>query len=157
MRLAKICGIEEGNRFLARYLPVYYRRFGVVPSEAGDMHRPLSDGLDLNFVLCIKTARVLRNDFTVAHEGKLYQVLDNIQAKKVVVEERMDETMVIRHGEQSLKFKQVVAQAQKLTPKPRGFVFTMRKISVPAFGHPWRRMILTPKQRRTEELSKAQT
>lgn len=157
MRLANICGIEEGNRFLARYLPVYYKRFGVVPSEAGDMHRPVSEELDLNRVLCIKTAHVLRNDFTVAHEGKLYQVLDNIQAKKVVVEERMDETMVIRYGEQSLRFKLIVAQAQKLTPKPRGFVFSMRKISVPSFGHPWRRMILTPKQRRAEELSRTQT
>ena len=157
MRLENICGIEEGNRFLARYLPVYYRRFGVVPSAAGDMHRALSDGLDLNRVLCIKTERALRNDFTVAHEGRLYQVLDNIQAKKVMVEERMDETMVIRHREQALKFKPILVRAPKLASKPRDYLFSAQKINVPSFGHPWRRMILTPKQKRTEELLIAQT
>lgn len=154
MRLANICGIEEGNRFLARYLPIYYRRFGVVPSETGDIHRPVSDALDLNRVLCIKTKRVLRNDFTVAHGGKLYQVLDNLQAKKVMVEERMDETMVIRHGEQKLRFKPILVRAPKLASKPRDYLFSVQKINVPSFSHPWRRMILTPKQRRAEELSK---
>jgi transposase len=157
MRLENICGIEEGNRFLARYLPIYYQRFGVVPFAEGDMHRPVSKGLDLNRILCIKTERALRNDFTVAHEGKLYQVLDNIQAKKVIVEERMDETMVIRHREQTLKFKPILVRAPKLASKPRDYLFSAQKINVPSFGHPWRRMILTPKQKRTEALLTAQT
>lgn len=157
MRLENICGIEEGNRFLARYLPIYYQRFGVVPSAAGDIHRPLPKGLGLVRILCIKTERVLRKDFTVAHEGKLYQVLDNIQAKKVMVEERMDETMVIRHREQTLKFKPILVRAPKLASKPRDYIFSVQKINVPSFTHPWRRMILTPKQNRTEELLTAQT
>jgi len=157
MRLENICGIEEGNRFLARYLLVYYQRFGVVPSAAGDIHRSLPKGLDLARILCVKTERALRNDFTVAHEGKLYQVLDNIQTKKVMVEERMDETMVIRHREQPLKFKPILVRAPKLASKPRDYLFSAQKINVPSFGHPWRRMILTPKQTRAEELSRAQT
>lgn len=157
MRLANVCGIEEGNRFLAYYLPLYYKRFGVVPSAEGDMHRPVGEGLDLNRILCVKTERVLRKDFTVAHEGKLYQVLDNIQAKKVMVEERMDETMVIRHGEQKLRFKPILIRAPKLASKPRDYLFSVQKINVPSFAHPWRRRILTPKHSRTEELLTAQT
>ncbi len=157
MRLANICGIEEGNRFLARYLPVYYQRFGVVPSAAGDIHRPLPQGLDLARILCIKTERVLRRDFTVAHEGKLYQVLDNIQAKMVTVEERMDETMLIRHREQPLRFKPILVRAPKLASKPRDYLFSVQKINAPSFAHPWRRLILTPKHSRTEELLTAQT
>lgn len=157
MRLANICGIEEGNRFLARYLPIYYKRFGVVPSEAGDLHRPVSDGLDLDRILCVKTERVLRKDFTIAHEGKLYQVLDNIQAKTVMVEERMDETMTIRHREQKLRFKPILVRAPKLASKPRDYLFSAQKINVPSFNHPWRRRILTPKHSRTEELLTAQT
>lgn len=157
MRLANICGIEEGNRFLARYLPVYYQRFGVVPLEAGDIHRPLPKGLDLARVLCIRTERVLRKDFTVAHEGKLYQVLDHIQAKTVLVEERMDETMVIRHRGQKLRFKSILVRALKLASKPRDYLFSVQKINVPSFAHPWRRLILTPKHSRREELLTAQT
>jgi transposase len=157
MRLENICGIEEGNRFLSRYLPVYYQRFGVVPSAEGDIHRPLPKGLDLARILCIKTERVLRKDFTVAHEGKLYQVLDNIQAKTVIVEERMDETMMIRHREQALKFKPILVRAPKLASKPRDYLFSVQKINVPSFAHPWRRMILTPKHSRAKELLTAQT
>jgi len=157
MRLANVCGIEEGNRFLARYLPVYYKRFGVVPSAEGDMHRLVSKGLDLDRILCVKTERVLRKDFTVAHEGKLYQVLDNIQAKTVMVEERMDETMVIRHREQKLRFKPILVRAPKLASKPRDYLFSVQKINVPSFAHPWRRRILTPKHSRTEELLTSQT
>ena len=83
--------------------------------------------------------------------------LDNIQAKKVMVEERMDETMVIRYKEQSLRFKPILVRAPKLASKPRDYLFSAQKINVPSFGHPWRRMILTPKQKRTEELLTAQT
>jgi transposase len=157
MRLENICGIEEGNRFLLHYLPLYYKRFGVVASEEGDMHRPVGEGLDLNRILCVKTERVLRKDFTVAHEGRLYQVLDNIQAKTVLVEERMDETMVIRHREQKLRFKPILVRAPKLASKPRDYLFSVQKISVPSFAHPWRRLILTPKHSRTEELLTAPT
>jgi len=157
MRLANICGMEEGNRFLAHYLPLYYKRFGVVPLVKDDMHRCVSEGLDLNRILCVKTERVLRNDFTVAHEGKLYQVLDNIQTKKVMVEERMDKTMLIRHGEQRLRYKPILVRAPKLKPEPRGFIFSMQKITIPASGHPWRQRILAPKQEKAEELLTTQT
>ncbi|MDP3296152.1 MAG: hypothetical protein Q8N09_00920 [Thermodesulfovibrionia bacterium] len=44
--------------------------------------------------MCIKTERALRNDFTVAHNGKLYQIKDNVKAKKVVVEERIDGSII---------------------------------------------------------------
>ena len=157
MRLANIYGIEEGNRFLAHYLPLYYKRFGVVPSAGGDMHRSVGEGLDLDRILCVKTERALRNDFTVAHEGKLYQVLDNVRAKKVMVEERMDETMVIRHGGQKLRFKPILARVQKLEPRPRGYIFSAQQIRIPSSAHPWRRLILTPKHARTEELLTTQT
>ena len=121
------------------------------------MHRSVGEGLDLDRILCVKTERALRNDFTVAHEGKLYQVLDNVRAKKVMVEERMDETMLIFHGEQKLKFKPILVRAPKLASKPRDYLFSVQKINAPSFAHPWRRMILTPKQTRAEELLKAQT
>ena len=157
MRLTNVCGIEEGNRFLTHYLPLYYKRFGVVPSAEGDMHRPVGEGFDLNRILCVKTERALRNDFTVAHEGKLYQVLDNVRAKKVMVEERMDETMAIRYGGQKLRFKPIMARAQKLEPRPRGYIFSAQQIRTPSPAHPWRRLILTPKHARTEELLTTQT
>jgi len=74
MRLRGIKTIEEGNKFLEEYLPLYNKRFSVRPREKEDLHRPLPRGMDLNAILCIKTERTLRNDFTVAHKHKLYQI-----------------------------------------------------------------------------------
>ena len=152
MRLENICGIEEGNQFLARYLPLYYKRFGVIPSAAGDMHQPLSEGLDLQRILCIKTERALRSDFTVAHEGKLYQVLENVRTKKVLVEERLDGTMVLRHGDMKLKHKLILTRAPKLNFKPPRYILSVRKIHIPASSHPWKRLALAPRSERTKEL-----
>jgi hypothetical protein len=59
MRLRGIKTIEEGNRFLEQYLPLYNKRFSVRPREKDDVHRPLPMGIDLNAILCIKTERTL--------------------------------------------------------------------------------------------------
>jgi hypothetical protein len=64
MRLRRIRTIQEGNQFLEGYLPLYNKRFSVRPREKEDFHRPLAKGLDLDAILCIKTERALRNDFT---------------------------------------------------------------------------------------------
>ena len=90
MRLRGIRTIEEGNGFLKQYLPVYNRRFSVPPREANNLHRPLPKGFNLDAILCIKTERTLRNDFTVAHNKKLYQIEDRTRASKVMVHEHID-------------------------------------------------------------------
>ena len=156
MRLANVSGMEEGNRFLRRYLPIYFKRFGVPPAREGDMHRPLPKGIDLNRILCKKTERLLRNDFTVAHEGQLYQVLDNIRAQKVVVEERMDGTMVLQYGDLKLKYKLITARSQKPEPKLKKQAFRIRKTWIPPSDHPWRHFILESRPKNTEELVTAQ-
>lgn len=151
MRLANVSCIEEGNRFLGHYLPVYYKRFGVMAAEAGNMHRPVPAGMDLDRILCSKTQRVLRNDFTIAHEGKLYQVLDNIRAKTVTVEDRIDGTVILRHRQSKLRWKPVLVRIRKVKPKPLGFVLPFRKVRFPAANHPWKRPALAYRALRTKE------
>src|SRR5512147_2422731 len=67
MRLRGIRTLEQANAFLKEYLPIYNRRFCVIPRERDNLHRPLGKGVNLDTILCAKTERVLRNDFTVAH------------------------------------------------------------------------------------------
>lgn len=137
MRLAGISTMEEGNRFLAGYLPIYNRRFAIRPTPAADLHRPVPKGSDLNRVLCIKTERVLRKDFTVAHDRKLYQIQDNLRAQRVTVEEWLDGTMRITHQGQRLRYHAITtrpvreaAKIAKTTPRTK-----------PAPDHPWCRPI----------------
>jgi transposase len=138
MRLEKISSIEEANAFLGQYLAGYTRRFGKDPAKDGDLHRPCPKGLDLDRILCIKTEHALRNDFTVAHNKRLYQVLDNIRARRVLVEEYVNGSMKIWHKDTALKFKAISVRPEKEPAKER-FTFKLRRIYAPqAYDHPWR-------------------
>ncbi|MFN3533693.1 MAG: ISNCY family transposase [Candidatus Brocadia sp.] len=137
MRLEKIKSIEEANSFLKEYLPIYNKRFAIPSVENIDLHRPLPRGVDLDRILCVKTERVLRNDFTVAYNGKFYQVEDNIKADRVIIEERIDGSMIIAHKDNILKFKEIAARPNKVSEKPR-YTFKLKKVYKPPKDHPWR-------------------
>jgi hypothetical protein len=138
MRLADICTIDEANAFLGRYLPVYARRFAVQARKADDRHRPVPAGTDLDRILCVKTERALRNDFTVAHNRKLYQVLDNVRAKKVMVEDRLDGSVVIRHKDSELRYKEIPVRPKKEALES-AHVFKPKRVYEPVpRDHPWR-------------------
>jgi DNA-binding Lrp family transcriptional regulator len=137
MRLRGIRSIEEGNQFLEGYLPLYNKRFSVCPKEKDDFHRPLPRGVDLDAILCIKTERTLRNDFTVAHNRKLYQVEDAIKASKVMVQDRIDGSMIMTHKDQALRFKEITERP--LREKKQPVVVRRRKTYIPPADHPWRK------------------
>ena len=137
--MANINTIDEANAFLERYLPVYAERFAVTASKIGDLHRPIPRGIDLDRILCVKTERALRNDFTIAHDKKLYQILDNTPAKKVIVEERVNGSMVVRYKDIGLRFKEITAK-----PAKKPYVFKIRKAYVPPADHPWKSFKISP-------------
>lgn len=134
MRLRKISSMDEANKFLEYYLPVFAKRFGVPPAKEGDLHRPLPKGIDLDRILCVKTERALNNDFTVMHDKKLYQILDNTRAKKIMVEERIDGSMLIRYKDTVLRFKEIVNRP----PKKKYEFKLIRKVYIPPSDHPWK-------------------
>lgn len=139
MRLRGISTIEEANKFLQGYLPEYNRRFAVKPKEEDNLHKEVPKGMQLDGILCIKTERVLRNDFTISYNGRLYQVMEKTNAKKVMVEERINGTMVITHNGNRLKYKEITERPEKENEKP--FILILRKRSgyIPPKNHPWRR------------------
>jgi transposase len=143
MRLRGIKSIEEANKFLDYYLPVYAKRFGVAPAKESDLHRPIPKGVDLDNILCVKTKRSLRNDFTVAHDKKLYQVLDNTRAKEIMVEERVDGSMLMRYKDMMLRFKEITSRPKREEPK-KTYEFRLRKTYIPPKDHPWRRFKINP-------------
>ena len=143
MRLRKIKSIEEANSFLKEYLPVYNKRFAVPAAKNADLHRPLPKGINLDRILCIKTARALRNDFTVAHNSKLYQVEDNTRTHKVIAEDRIDGSMIIAHKDKIFKFKEIALRPKKDTKDAYGFRIA-RVYTPPPADHPWRRFKINP-------------
>ncbi len=135
MRLAGIKTIEAANRFLAGYLPIHNRRFGVKPMESADLHRPRPSGCDLGSILCVKTERVLRNDFTVAYNGKLYQIEDNLRAARLMVQERLDGTLHITHQGRKLTYHEIASRPVKVQEAPK--IREVPHQSKPGPDHPW--------------------
>ena len=135
MRLEGVRTIEEANQFLVSYLPRYNRRFAVPPKKEENLHRS-PQGLDLNAILCIRTERTVRNDYTIQHDKKLYQIDERIRTRRVMVEERIDGSMRITAQGVPVRFHQIVAR-----PAPpqneRPFV-AKGKAHRPSADHPWR-------------------
>ena len=138
MRLKEICTIEEANKFLQGYLPEYNRRFTVQSKKTGNLHRKVPKGMPLDGILCIKTERVLRNDLTISYDGNLYQVMDKTNAKKVMVEKRINGTMAIIHNGNRLRFKEITERPEKENKKPSILIPRKTKKYIPPPDHPWR-------------------
>lgn len=135
LRLAGIATLEQANAFLEAYLPQHNRRFAVRPAQTADLHRPLPRGTNLVRLLCVKTKRVLRRDWTVAHDGQLYQVQDPLRATHVMVEERVDGTMRLTHHGQPLAYQAIPVRPMKaVEPEKR---LRPRPPVRPKDEHPW--------------------
>jgi hypothetical protein len=140
LRLAGIGTIEAANRFVEAWLPSYNRRFAVQPAHAADLHRPPPAGGDLNRILCIKTSRCLRRDWTVVHHRQLYQVQTNVRAAHVIVEDRVDGTMRITHNGRPLHYHAIPARPERVAEPPKAPV--LRRPVKPTAAHPWRTRML---------------
>ena len=136
MRLRGINTIEEANKFLSSYyIPKHNRKFSVAAKNKVNLHRAVPKGIDLDKILCIKKEAGLRNDFTVAYNKNLYQVLSHVNAKKVIVEERINGKIFITYKERKLKYKQIAQRPVKQN-KPK--ISKPKETWIPPIDHPWR-------------------
>lgn len=150
MRLLGIKSVAEASAFLESYLPRYNRRFARPAASTADLHRPAPSSRALDRVLCIREERTVKNDFTIAHNGVLYQIDQPTRAKKVSVEERLDGTLHLRYKGQELRYRAIPARPPREAPEPPRTLHTKQPWTPPP-DHPWRRLCL-PK-RRTKEPS----
>lgn len=144
MRLRGINTKESANEFLKEYLPKFNRRFRVCPANDTDVHVRLPKYFNLDKYLCIKTERTLRNDNTIAHNGRLYQIEDHVKSKRVTVEEKLNGSMFIMSNGVSLKYREIAE-------RPVSYASLRLKIEhaidqrrfhrppKPAKNHPWRK------------------
>ena len=139
MRLRRIKTKEEANKFLDEYLPIYNKRFGFQPAKKTDLHRAVPEGVNLDDVLCRKTVRVLRNDFTISYDNKLYQVENCVRAKKVLVCEHIDERILIECKGEVLNHREITNRPKRANDEKKPYEFKIRKVYIPPKDHPWRK------------------
>ena len=139
MRLRRIKTKEEANKFLDEYLPIYNKRFGFQPAKKTDLHRAVPESANLDDILCRKTVRVLRNDFTISYDNKLYQVENRIRAKKVLVCEHIDGRISIEYKGEALNHREITNRPKRANDEKPPYEFKLRKVYIPPKDHPWRK------------------
>ena len=145
MRLLKINTIEAGNRFLKDiFIPWYNSRYAVIPGSNNNCHRKLdiSTGLKLKSIFAKHYLRGINNDFTVYYRSRYYQ-LKEIQPTtvfrrdKVLIEERLNNTIKIKYKGHYLNFLELPEKPLKVKSFPA--VLTEHKSNwTPPVNHPWR-------------------
>lgn len=138
MRLAGVKTKEEANQFLDSYLPKYNRRFRVKAREEADLHRPALRDQELRRILSIQGKRVVRNDATIRHGTKLYQILDSAKSlKEVVVQERIDGKIYLVNEDKDLAYRELKEPPKRMEEKSRKKVLKS-KPATPPLSHPWK-------------------
>ena len=141
LRLAGISDWERANRFLAEtFLPAYNRQFNVQPASEANGHRAVPREWDA--ALSWEAQRVVQRDWTVVHEGQWYQ-LDrqheglSLAGRKVIVRTLRDGRVQLRYRGMALKHWALPSRPARVKVRA---VSRVRKPTVPAPNHPWRRL-----------------
>jgi hypothetical protein len=96
MRQVGAKDIESANAYLEQvFLPLWHRRFRREPQLAGDAHRGLPPGSNLDSVLSIRESRTVSADYTVRWGGVIYrvqreQLARGMRGARVLLEQRLD-------------------------------------------------------------------
>ncbi len=138
LRLAGAGTCEEANKVLKGYLPGFNQKFEVPAKGRGDLHRPVDERLDIDEILSIQSERVLRNDRTVQHQNRWYQVLTRTRAQRVVVCEYLNGCLFIKHGSNRLEYKPIEGPPPKATPICKVKQRFRQLRSAPSRGSYWR-------------------
>lgn len=155
LRLAGISDIPSANKFLREvYIPAHNARFSEAPAVKSDAHRPILRGQILERILCLRSKRVVANDYTLRWGPGYLQLLENqataVKAgDEVEVEVRLDGTVHVRLEDVYLHYKTIAKKpyrpfykAQPSRLKER----LDRRIkgvgSKPSADHPWRKNFL---------------
>jgi len=153
LRLAHISTMEEANKFLREvYIPKHNRRYAVEPAKPIDVHKPLLPSHDLGAILSIQKDRQVHNDSIVRIDNR-FLLLDEGHGlrprTKVIVEQRLDDTLRIARRGRYFGFKQVsarpyVPEQLRRRAKPEAVVTAVARLPrnpffSPGTGSDWNR------------------
>ena len=140
MRVAGVKTIAQANEYLTNdYLAWWERELTVEAASRDDAHRPLDKSHDLAASLSHVETRQVRPDYTLRWDGKLYQierqaVVSGLRGAHVRVEQRLDGSLAVRHGERYLPVEEC-PEAEK--PKAASSAKTAKPQRADRRGSDW--------------------
>jgi hypothetical protein len=136
LRLAKVKTCEKANLLLEKLLPDHNRRFAKSARKPADAHRRLGPDQKLESILSIQSARVVSNDYVVRFQSRFFQLMPpvypGLRGGRVVIEERLDGSLVIRFGKRHLPYRELTERDTLggSAPKPPEFIARAADASV---------------------------
>ena len=104
LRLEGICGMDDGNAFLPRFMERYNRQFAITPARSDDLHRPLNLAPDrLRDVLCKREQRYVGAQLTFSYERQRI-MLEETEVTRGLVG-RYVETYALADGRLDVRWK----------------------------------------------------
>jgi transposase len=116
--------LATANQYLEHvYLPLWNRRFRREPQLAGDAHRALLPGTNLDSVLSIRESRTVGQDHTVRWQGVIYQVAHQqiaaaMRGARVQLERRLDGSTWMHWRKHMLALEPCPAKPRVLVNRP---------------------------------------
>ena len=110
LRKAKVNTLAEANEFLkTTFLPDWQERFTVPPAAVVDAHRRLGS-LSLKSILSFAGSRRVANDYTIAWEGRRWQIPRDqarvgLRGSSIRVEQHLDGAMVAWAGSNRIQLQ----------------------------------------------------
>lgn len=144
LRRAGATDVASANVILARFIPRFNRRFGVVATNPEPAWRPVPAGLRLEQVCSFRYRRVVANDHTVRAGATILQLPPGpgrrgYAGQRVELQLRLDGRLVVWDGERDLV--SVPAPADPTTLRSLHAAKAELTVAPPSpRDHPWRRI-----------------
>src|SRR5450631_1598345 len=132
MRVAGVKTIEQANEYLTHdYLAWWERELTVAAANPDDAHRRMDKSHCLAASLSHVETRQVRPDYTLRWDGRFYQierqaVVRGLRGAHVRVEERLDGSLAVRHGERYLPVEECVVADKPKAARPAKAAKTRR-------------------------------
>jgi len=87
LRIRDIKTVHEANAFLLEYIPKFNEKFAVAPEQTASAYSPLSPGLNLDFILCVKENRTTDNGGVFSFKRKTFLITSTAVPQNATVED----------------------------------------------------------------------
>jgi transposase len=136
LRLKGMDDLAGANRLLGEFTDRLNEKFAKDPANEVDHHRPVDPGASLDDIFSWEETRVLRNDWTVRYENRIYQVIRQSTLpparQRITILRRMDGSLWMEYRGQSIQFKELSERTDLET------IQSPREKWRPPYDHPWR-------------------
>jgi hypothetical protein len=145
MRLEGISSLEDGNKFLPKFIEGYNKKFGKAPRETEDAHRPLREQDDLERIFARRTTRKLSKNLSFQYGGKEYQLdpkwVKRFRKTEVTVIEKIGKPILVECDGKEYPYTQWendTSQPKVMDTKELEAHWPTRETKKPGKHHPWR-------------------